>query len=132
MSPIEMLMQWFLTVMGICAAALPSFATARPCITSLAQNAPHFQALVDQSAVGDLLASVSGKWRLPSEQELSCHLGCPLQPGRTAGAPDGLYWIQAPDQRSRKFAWYLHVPSCRILEYGDLVFPARLMLLQGQ
>lgn len=135
MAPIEMLMRWFFMHMAVCAVALPGFVMAKPCMPPVAQDAPQFQALVDQSAIGYLLALGSGKWRLPSEQELSCHLGCPPQPGNTrgiSGTPDGLYWIQTPDQLSRKFAWYLHVPSCRMLEYGDLVFPARLMLVQEQ
>lgn len=110
--------------------ALCGLAAAQHCPVPVAVDAPYFQTVVERSEVDHLVSLPQATWRLPNAQELACHLTCMARPGAPDPSPPGLYWIQAPDARSRQFAWYFHAPSCKVLEYGDLVFPARLVLVQ--
>ena len=72
-------------------------------------------------------------WRIPTPKELRGWLRstCPAEEDLHDCYPPsfGLYWTVAPSHTSSNYAWYLHHPTHRVLEYGNLYLPAWLVLV---
>jgi hypothetical protein len=88
---------------------------------------PAISALVLPVSVRQLEDQSGSGWRLASYVELRALAACG---GLGTQPPEGLYWVSAPDARGQHYAWYLHWPTLQMLDYGDLVLPARLVLVQ--
>lgn len=74
-------------------------------------------------------------WHLADSDELRAWLRADAGSHVAARAcdrpqPGGLYWTAAPNRASDRFAWYVYWPTGKVVEYGDLYLPARLVLVR--
>lgn len=62
--------------------------------------------------------------RLPYSEELKDY----FSDTANLSLAEGLYWCTYPDKRSKGYSWYVHYPSGQLREYGNLSFPAYILL----